>query len=230
MIYNTPQQFKAVLFDLDGTLADCFRDIQAATNHAMRHVGLPEHSLEVITSFVGKGIDHLMRCACGPNASEEEAQEALAVGSQYYAEHPAEFAELYPGTRELLTTLKQAGIKIAVVSNKPHVLAVPVCDQLGLSGLIDVIVGESARQPKKPDPAMLLDACRQLGIDASEAVMVGDGVMDIQAARSAGVTSIAVTWGMTPEDRLTSEQPELVVHNAKMLEEFLLDNVFEKTL
>jgi phosphoglycolate phosphatase len=154
-------RFRAVLFDLDGTLADCFQDIQAATNHALRALGLPEHDLAAIKTFVGHGVDHLCQMALGGRV--ELADEARRHIVAYYASHPASTSRFYEGIPELARDLRAAGVRVGVVSNKVHPLAVKAIEGMGGADWFDAIQGEVAELARKPSPRDALGDAGEAG-------------------------------------------------------------------
>lgn len=212
-------RFRAVLFDLDGTLADCFQDIQAATNHALRALGLPEHDLAAIKTFVGHGVDHLCQMALGGRV--ELADEARRHIVAYYASHPASTSRFYEGIPELARDLRAAGVRVGVVSNKVHPLAVKAIEGMGGADWFDAIQGEVAELARKPSPEMLWATLEKLGIRAGVSAMVGDGLQDIQAARAAGAAAIAVAWGATPREVLAAAKPDFLAESAQELRAYL---------
>jgi phosphoglycolate phosphatase len=203
----------AVLFDLDGTLADCFGDIQAAVNHGMRLLGRPEHSLETVRGFVGHGLRRLIERSVGEDSAAADRIENEV--RSHYTRHSGEHAYLYDGIAELLRALDAAAIPFGVVSNKPHDLALLTLRDLGVAHLCPVIQGEDSAIARKPAPDMLLSVLGRLGVAASdEVVMVGDGLPDIDSARAAGVRVIAVTWGMCSREDLAAARPDAIAETA----------------
>jgi phosphoglycolate phosphatase len=216
-------RYRVVLFDMDGTVADCFEDILAATNHAMRRLGLPEHDLAAVKSFVGNGVDHLCRMAVGDRI--ELAEEARGYLAEHYAGSAAGKSRFYPGIVELLRDLRAGGTKLALVSNKVHALAVRAIEEMGGGDFFDAIQGETAELPRKPAPDMLLHVLARMGEkpDADSIAMVGDGPQDVLAGQSAGVRTIAATWGVATRPVLEALNPDEIVENAHDLRALLLD-------
>lgn len=191
----------AFLFDLDGTLADTLADLAASANHVRGLHGLPPVADATVRSFVGDGARTLLARALDGvlPAAGSARQRALDAAFAAYVEHHDRqctvFARPFPGVREHLTALHAAGHPLAVVTNKPERFAVPIVRHLQLHDLLPVIVGGDTLPQKKPDPAPLQLALRQLGAAAAGGTMVGDGLQDLRAAKAAGLRAIACLFG-----------------------------------
>ena len=208
---------KAVLFDLDGTLIDSKKDIAAAANAARVHFGMSALPLETVTGYIGWGIEHLNRKAL---ETEEPARlaEGLEVLKAYYREHCVDQTVVFPGVRKLLDFLKGRGIRMGLVSNKPHEFTLITLDKLGLAPYFKAVLGADATPHKKPHPEPLLTALSQMGAKPSEAVMIGDSPVDAQAARAAGMLVGLVSHGFVAKEYLNSSDPDWLVDS---LEEFI---------
>ncbi len=187
--------YKAIVFDLDGTLLDTLDDLWTAVNAALLFCGLPLREKEEVRAFVGNGIARLMERATG-EVSPETAERALSAFKNYYALHCEDNTKPYEGIMELLSACKERGIKTAVVSNKAD-FAVQRLAKSYFDGLLLAAVGENEEGGirKKPAPDSLFAVMEQLGVTAEETVYVGDSEVDIQTAQNAGVDCISVTWG-----------------------------------
>jgi phosphoglycolate phosphatase len=201
---------KAVLFDLDGTLIDSKKDIAAAANAARVHFGMPALPLETVTGFIGWGIEHLNRKALG---TEDPARlaEGLKVLEAYYRDHCVDQTVIFPGVRELLDFLKGRGVKMGLVSNKPHEFTLITLEKLKLMPYFAVALGADATANKKPHPEPLLAALAKIGAKPSEAVMIGDSPVDAEAARAAGMLVGLVSHGFVPKEYLISSDPDWLV-------------------
>ncbi|HVZ79573.1 MAG TPA: phosphoglycolate phosphatase [bacterium] len=210
-------KLKAVLFDLDGTLIDSKKDIAAAANAARVHFGMPALPLEVVTGYIGWGIDHLNRKTLG---TEDPARlaEGLEVLKAHYRDHCVDQTLIFPGVKELLDFLKAKGVKMGLVSNKPHEFTLITLEKLGLMPYFMVALGADATPNKKPHPEPLLVALQKMGVGPAEAVMIGDSPVDIQAARAAGMLVGVVEHGFVAREHLASADPDWLVNN---LEEFI---------
>ena len=194
------RRVEAVLFDLDGTLVDSVPDIATALNRVIVEFGHPPFERDEVRAMVGDGIGTLVERAFAARAGDHTAT-SLMRGVQRMIE--VYEAGLTVDTRPMLhagATLSAcagAGLKLAVVTNKPEALATRIVAHFDFVRHVGVIVGGDSCATRKPDPEMLLLACRNLDTDAHRCVMIGDSVADIAAAKAAGMGSIAVRGGYT---------------------------------
>ena len=186
--------YKAVLFDMDGTLLDTLEDLRDSTNHVLRQMGYPERSLEEMRRFVGNGAEKQIRRAVPEGTSEEKIMEVLTAYRAYYQDHCQIKTRVYDGLLDMLNELKAKGIKLAVVSNKPD-SAVQKLSREYFGDRMDFAVGPSDGVRCKPYPDMAETALKALGIAKKDAVFVGDSEVDVQTGLNAGLDVIAVSWG-----------------------------------
>jgi phosphoglycolate phosphatase len=195
----TPLRVKAVMIDLDGTLADTIPDLAAAANRMLRELGLAELEVGKIRTYVGKGIPKLVERALaasmGSTVSADSMAQALPVYERCYAEDNGRQSVVYPGVNEGLRILREMQLPLACVTNKSGRFTTPLLKQLGIAGFFQQVVAGDTLPQKKPDPAQLLHACRGFGIAPREMLMIGDSLNDAQAARAAGCPVFCVTYG-----------------------------------
>jgi len=195
----TPLRVKAVMIDLDGTLADTIPDLAAATNRMLRELGLAELDVGKIRTFVGKGIPKLVERSLAASTRGEISADlmarALPVYERCYAEANGKQSVIYPGVREGLRALHGMQLPLACVTNKSGRFTTPLLEQLGILGYFQQVVAGDTLPQKKPDPAQLLHACRGFGIAPGEMLMIGDSGNDAEAARAAGCPVFCVTYG-----------------------------------
>lgn len=186
--------FAIVGFDLDGTLLDTSRDLGVALNHALGTIGRPAVPDEQVKNLIGGGSGLMLRRALALTGGDEGIDfEALRqVLIAHYADNIAVHTQLFPGGEPMLDALEAAGVKLAVVTNKPHHLAVRLFDALGLSHRFATIIG-GGMHPLKPAPDALHAMVDQCG--GGRAAYVGDTTFDTGAARAAGMPCIAVSFG-----------------------------------
>lgn len=190
-----------MLFDLDGTLLDTVADIAQALNGALREQGLGKLTVDEVRTFIGRGVQVLIERALarlGPAGARADAARLLESFHAHYArleEDGALTARVYPGVAAGLAALQAAGLAIAVVTNKPARAARDVLAARQLARWIKAVVGGDSGLPRKPHPAPLLAACEQLGVMPAHALMVGDSLVDVQAARAAGLAVVCVPYG-----------------------------------
>lgn len=193
------RSIRAVLFDLDGTLVDSIDDLQMATNAVLKTLRRRALNRHEAIAFSGDGAATLIAravAATGAPATEAAMPDLLARFQRvHHAAAATGRSQPYPGAREILATLKGAGLRLAVCTNKPFLPASELLARLGLDRYFDEIVAADTVGARKPDPAPLREILRRLDLPAHTAVMVGDTAADIGAARAAGMASIAVSWG-----------------------------------
>ncbi len=182
------------IFDMDGTLINTLDDLHDAVNYALRSAKLPERTVEEIRCFVGSGIEVLIERAIGNGKNHPQFDEVLSTFRTYYQEHSNDKTRPYLGIVELLTTLKEQGMKMAIVSNKFDA-GLQELNRLIFGDLIPIAIGESPAVRKKPAPDAVFLALERLGSTKEESVMIGDSDIDIMTAIAAGVTPVAVLWG-----------------------------------
>jgi phosphoglycolate phosphatase len=190
--------FRAVVFDLDGTLVDSFTPIAASVNHVRSCRGLAPMPVKDIKRLVGRGARALMTDAVEVGDLEEN----LAL---YLAHHPTVIRDgttLLPGAREALDFWRGQGARLAVCSNKPIAFTRQIMEHLGLAKLFSALIGpEDAGRPK-PAPDMLLLALERVGVRTEEALYIGDMVVDVLTGRAAGVETWAVATGTESAEAL----------------------------
>ena len=209
-------KYKAVLYDMDGTVLDTLADLTDAVNVSLRRFGLPEQPAMHVRDVLGNGARRLIM-GCLPEGTDERTADAvLEFYKPYYDAHCREKTAPYPGIIELMQRLRDAGVKQAVVSNKPDG-AVKELAELFFGGLIESAVGESETVRLKPCPDAVLAAAKLMGVSKDECVYVGDSEVDIETARRAGMDCISVAWGFRDEDMLRAEGASCIVHSAEEL-------------
>ncbi len=212
------RKIKAVVFDLDGTLLDTLEDLCNATNWALRHNGLPERTLDEVRTFVGNGVRRLIERAVPRGTGATQLERVFADFKAYYVDHCQEFTCLYDGVAELLRRLKEAGLRLAIVSNKLQA-GVDELYTRYFSDSVEVAVGERQGVARKPQPDMVRIALDALGVKAEDAVYVGDSDVDLMTARNSGLPCISVLWGFRDKDFLVAhgatclvERPEEITN------------------
>lgn len=190
-----------VIFDLDGTLLNTLGDLTDAVNAATAPRGLAPATEAQIRQRVGRGIRNLMRLSLPKGTPENTIDECLGVFRAHYGEHMCCRTHPYEGVTEVLRALKEAGVQVAVLSNKYDPAAKALTAHY-FPGLIDLTLGERENVPRKPDPAACHEILSMLGADAARTVYIGDSDVDMQTAKNAGLHSIGVTWGFRPRQAL----------------------------
>ena len=207
-------KYNAVLFDLDGTLLDTLGDLQLGVNLTLERHGYPKRTLEEIRCFVGNGARQLMRLALPEGTAEEELEAILAEYLEWYAANFRVNAAPYDGVKAVVDELRERGVKVAIVSNKPDATTKKL-GEMFFPGL--PAFGQRDDTPKKPAPEMVWKAMETLGVTAEEAVYVGDSEVDVATARNAGLPLVAVSWGFRTVAELTAAGAVTIVHTAEEL-------------
>ena len=196
-------KYKAIIFDLDGTLTDTLEDLFISVNYALRSCGLPERSLDEVRRFVGNGVRKLIERAVPEDTGLTMLEKCFDTFRAHYVIHCQDHTCLYPGIATLLMSLHAKGYRMAVVSNKLQ-SGVNELARTFFHGVIDVAIGEQQGIPRKPAPDMVEAALGQLGVSKDEAIYVGDSDVDLQTAANAGLPCISVLWGFRTRDFLVA--------------------------
>jgi len=211
-----------LIFDLDGTLIDSKLDLAHAANAARKHMGMLPIENERVYSYVGNGAPVLIRRVLGADATEAQVQEALEFFLEYYRDHMLDYTVLYPGVREALDRLRDAGLRMAVLTNKPVRISRAIVEGLGMGGHFLEIYGGNSFDFKKPHPIGVETLMNECGATRERTMMVGDSSVDIQTARNAQVRSCGVTYGFQPET-LTAVPPDLLVDRMEELAAWVIE-------
>ena len=194
------KRFDAVLFDLDGTLIETAPDLCGALNHTLAQAGRAGVALDQVRHMIGDGARAMLRLgleATGQSPSDAEIERWFDVLLDYYWHHVADGSHPFPGALAALNGLRAAGLKLAVCTNKPHLLSNRLFEQLEMAQLFDAVLGGDSLAVRKPDPGHILGTLAAIGVAADRAVMIGDSANDLNAARNAGLPVILVTFGYT---------------------------------
>ena len=214
-------RYKAVLFDMDGTVLDTLDDLADSVNRSLREFGLPEVSRFQVGQSLGNGAKYLIR-HCLPEGSDEAlCEQVLAFYKPWYDAHCRIKTKPYDGILQLMEALRADGIHQAIISNKPD-SAVQELAEAFFSGLMDVVIGESPAVKRKPSPDTVLAAASQMGLMASDCVYIGDTEVDLETARNAGMDCIPVSWGFRTEEQLRAAGAEEIIRSPEDLKKKLL--------
>lgn len=207
---------RAVLFDLDGTLLDTLSDIGEAMNAALVELGYPPHPLDSYKRFVGDGVEVLARRALPAEHRDEEAVHACVAGMRRVYQVRADVdTRPYDGIPELLEVLRERGLALAVLSNKPDDLTRVVIDRYFGARCFDDVVGARAGVPHKPDPAAALEIAHRLSVKPSRFLYVGDTDTDMRTALAAGMCPVGAAWGFRSVDELTRNGARFIAETPK---------------
>lgn len=210
-----------VMFDLDGTLIDSVPDLAAAVDVMLGQLGRDAAGVEQVRYWVGNGARVLVRRALAgdiehSHIGEPETEQALALFLEAYAGDHSR-STVYPGVRALLDRLQTAQIPLALITNKPSRFVPELLADKQLDGYFRWLVGGDTLPVQKPDPAALHWVMQQAGVDAAQALFVGDSRSDVLAAKAAGVPVVAVSYGYNHGRPIATENPDLLVDSLDAL-------------
>ena len=196
-------RYKAILFDLDGTLLDTLEDLATAANRALGTLGLPAHPTDAYRVFVGDGLRTLAeRILPGEQRSAAQVDALVAAFEREYSRTWNERTAPYAGVPEMLDRLTGDGYRMSVLSNKPDAFTRLCVEQLLPHWTFAPLYGQRPGVPKKPDPAAALAIAAELDLDPAEVLYLGDTATDMHTARAAGMAAVGVLWGFRSADEL----------------------------
>lgn len=204
--------FRAVLFDLDGTLLDSLADLSDSMNAVLKKLGFPVHEPDAYRYFVGDGMEILCRRSLPENHRDPTTVAACLAGMKdEYGRRWHDKTRPYPGIDPLLDRLGSRGIKTAVLSNKPDDFTRLTVEHLFPKRRFDAVFGERPGIARKPDPAAALEIARSLGVGPAEVVYLGDTAIDMKTAAAAGMYPVGALWGFRPKKELVESGAVLVI-------------------
>lgn len=214
-----------VLIDVDGTLVDSVPDLAYCVDEMMQQLGMPTHGEAKVRNWVGNGVERLVRRAL-IGKLEGEPDEALydrayPVFLELYSENTSKRSCLYPGVKEGLEYLKGEGYKIGCVTNKAAQFTEPLLKDLGVYDYFSIVISGDALPKKKPDPMPLLHAAKFFNVDPEQALMIGDSISDVKAARAAGFRIVCMSYGYNHGVDIHEAKPDGVMDSMAELPELL---------
>ena len=205
-------KFKAVCFDLDGTLLDTLDDLAYCTNKILSERGYPIHHVDEFRYFVGDGAKMLMtRVLPEEDRKETLIEECRKEFETIYREYWDRHTVPYQGIPELLNALTERKLKLTVLSNKPQEFTVLTVGHLLKKWNFDVILGQREGVLKKPDPAGMLEICQQLRVPSEDFLYLGDTATDMKTAVAAGCYPVGVLWGFRSEKELKDNGAQAII-------------------
>lgn len=204
-----------VLVDVDGTLVDSVPDLAYCVDEMMKALGMPERGEQRVRRWVGNGVERLVKRSL-LNQLDGEPDEALyaralPVFEALYRDNTSRRSRLYDGVREALDFLQTTGVRIGCVTNKASQFTLPLLKDLGVSDYFETVICGDTVARKKPDPMPLLEAAKQLETEPRDALMLGDSMSDVKAARAAGFSIVCMSYGYNHGEDIRDYDPDAVV-------------------
>ncbi|NEV63303.1 phosphoglycolate phosphatase [Thiorhodococcus minor] len=216
---------KMILCDLDGTLVDSVPDLAYCVDAMMARLGLPVRSEAAVRNWVGNGVERLVRRALiGQLDGEPDEvlyQRAYPIFLELYSANTYNRSVVYPGVREGVDFMKSAGYGLGCITNKAARFTEPLLEHVGLRDDFGIVVSGDTLPRKKPDPLPLMHAAGHFGVAPEDALMIGDSVSDVSAARAAGFKIICTTYGYNHGQDIRDSQPDAVVDSLAELPSLL---------
>ena len=214
-----------ILIDVDGTLVDSVPDLAWCVDEMMKQLGMPARGEASVRNWVGNGVERLVRRALinqlDGEPDDELFEKAYPIYLDLYAENTSKRSYLYPGVREGLDYLKAAGYKLGCVTNKASQFTIPLLKELGVYDDFENIVCGDTLPEKKPHPLPLLHSAEVLGVKPENALMLGDSMSDVKAARAAGFQIICLSYGYNHGVDIRESNPDAVIDSMVELKELL---------
>ncbi len=222
MSLNKPEM---ILFDVDGTLVDSVPDLAWCVDRMMERLELPTRGEEKVRNWVGNGVEALVRRALTDQMdSKPDAAlyaRAYPVFLELYADNTSKRSYLYPGVRKALETLSKIGYPLGSVTNKAEQFTLPLLEQLGIRDHFRIVISGDTLPRKKPDPLPLLHAAEFFGVQPQNALMIGDSVSDVKAARAAGFQIVCMSYGYNHGEDICDSSPDAVIDTMTKLPRLL---------
>ncbi len=206
---------KMILIDVDGTLVDSVPDLAYCVDEMMQALDRPAHGEEKVRDWVGNGVERLVRRALvgrlDGEPDEADFQRAYPIFLELYAENTSKRSLLYPGVQEGLDYLQSKGFSLGCVTNKAAQFTNPLLKDLGVWDYFGIVIAGDTLPKKKPDPMPLLHAAEHFGVKPIDALMIGDSVSDVKAARAAGFNIVCMSYGYNHGQDIRLAEPDAVI-------------------
>jgi len=202
--------YKGIIFDMDGTLIDTLDDLTASMNYALGQLGCPARCRDECRRMVGNGLAKFAERAL-PDDRKDLRDELLAIMVPHYQQHCLDKTAPYEGISQVVRTLRDRGIRMAVLTNKNQAPAEAIIRHFWNDAPFDPVVGICEGRKVKPDPSSVLEILGRWQLNASDVLFIGDSEVDIQTARAAGVASIGCEWGFRDTEQLLAAGAEILI-------------------
>lgn len=203
---------KLCVFDLDGTLTDTLDNLQYVTNCALKSIGVDGCDRELFKYFAGDGVKMLIRRAMEYKKCDMQNYDKCL--NNYMEQFKTDYCYLvkpYEHIVELVTKLKENGVKLSVYSNKPHIMAINVVEQIFGKGTFDLIIGQREGYPVKPDATGVNEAIEKFNVSKEDVLYIGDTNTDVKTGKNADVYVVGVTWGFRTREELVDAGADTIV-------------------
>ncbi len=214
---------KVCIFDLDGTLGDTRQSLVRSVEQTLARMGLPPITEEQCISFVGNGARRLMEKALAVSGPENisRIEEAMEVYGDIFDKNCTYGVRSYEGIHDVLEQMNQMGIKLAVLSNKPHRQTEKVIKEMFGNDTFAYVQGQKETIPRKPDKAAFKLLMERFGVSGKECLYVGDSEVDVAAGKNAGIKTISVSWGFRTKEELKAAGAEYIIDKAGELLQYM---------
>lgn len=204
-----------ILIDLDGTLVDSVPDLAFCVDAMMERLGRPPHGEAKVRNWVGNGVERLVRRALigqlEGEPDEADFQRAYPIFLELYRDNTSRRSQLFPGVRDGLDWLQAAGYRLGCVTNKAAQFTEPLLRDLGVRDFFEIVISGDTLPRSKPDPLPLLHAAAHFGAEPAAALMIGDSISDVKAARAAGFTIFCMSYGYNHGQDIRDYHPDAVL-------------------
>lgn len=211
-------EIKLIAFDIDGTLIDSRDDIVDAVNFMLERLGLEALPFKQIVSYIGTGVQDLIRQALGSHL--DMLEEGLSIFEKYYQQHATNKSRLYPGVKQTLQFLSDKK-KLVVVTNRNRQMAESSLEAFGLIAFFDKIFAAKGDSCLKPDPCQLNSIFKQFSFTRSQVMLVGDMDLDVISGKKAGILTCGVTYGIGDKRKIIASKPDYLINNITQLKEIV---------
>lgn len=213
------------IFDLDGTLLNSLRDLAESTNFALKKLGYKTHQIDEYKYFVGNGINKLFERALPENSrNEDNINDVRNIFIKYYNTHNTDYTCPYKGIPEMLYTLQQQNIKLAVASNKYQAATEELVKHYFPNIRFSAVLGQREGFPTKPDPSIIYEILEMADCDKSDCIYIGDSDVDMQTGVNAKVCFCGVSWGFRPVEELKKYSPDHIVNSSEEILKIIFEN------
>ena len=206
---------KMVLIDVDGTLVDSVPDLAFCVDEMLKKLDMPVRGEARVRHWVGNGVERLVKRGLLNDLNGEPDEDlynrALPIFRELYAENTSKRSMLYDGVTEALEFLRATGVKIGCVTNKASEFTLPLLTDLGVIDYFESVLCGDMVERKKPDPQPLLQSAEELGVAPADALMIGDSMSDVKAARAAGFTIVCMSYGYNHGEDIRDYHPDAVI-------------------